>query len=68
MSNTKNYSSLTELSADIDAMDAQLGELMKGFDTMNGDIHFGVLMDKCNALVDQMEVLYKLEVSLKLEG
>lgn len=61
----QGFDSLAEVSAELDRLDAILGEKMKGFDEKMGPKGFDSLMAECNHLVDHMAQLYNLEYNLK---
>jgi hypothetical protein len=56
---------LAEVSAELDRLDALLGEKMKGFDENKSESEFRALMKECEDLKDRMEPLYRLEAQLK---
>lgn len=59
------FESLAEVSAELDKLDAELGEKMNGFDENKPAKEFWPLMSECNALIEHMAGLYKLEAYLK---
>ncbi len=64
----QGFSSLAEVSAELDRQDAVLGEMMKGFDENKSEKEFKKLMAECDAHIASMVGLHKLEATLKKQA
>lgn len=69
MEKTKiGFSTLAEVSAELDRLDALLGVKMRGFDANKTEREFNALMAECESIVAKMKPLYKLEMRMKKEA
>ena len=59
------FNNLSEVSSELDRLDAMLSVMMKGFDEEQSKAQFKGLMAECDALMLHMAGLYRLESQLK---
>lgn len=62
------YESSIEVSAELDRLDAALGELMKSFDADMTREKYESIMAECNALIGIMSMVGNLLVNLRRIG